>query len=60
MKKAALIIDMPEYCGECPLMDDDPISEYCTAHYHDYLDMDCMGGKPNWCPLKEIPDNGDN
>lgn len=55
--KAELIIDMPECCGECPLMNDDCAGGYCNAHNDDYIDIpDTMGGKPEWCPLTEMQD----
>lgn len=58
MEKATLIIEIPEYCGECPLMDDDCAGEYCNAHNDDYIDItDTMGGKSDWCQLREIKEN---
>ena len=61
MKKAVLVMDMPECCGECPLMDDDIVGEYCNAHDDDYIDIpDVLGRKPNWCPLMELPEQWEN
>ena len=61
MKKAVLVMDMPECCGECPLMDDDIVGEYCNAHDDDYIDIpDVTDGKPNWCPLMELPEQWEN
>ena len=60
MSNAVLIIDMPECCGGCPLMEDDPSGGYCIAH-DDYIDIpDTMGGKPDWCPLRKLPDKKDS
>lgn len=58
MKKAALIIDMPECCGDCSLMVDDCAGGYCIAYDDEQLDtLNTMEGKPNWCPLREITEN---
>lgn len=55
--KAVLVVDMPDCCAHCPLMDDDIVGEYCNAHDDDYIDIpDVLGGKPNWCPLMELPE----
>lgn len=57
MSKAVLIMDMPECCGRCQLMDDDASGGYCRAYNDDYIDIpDTMGGKPDWCPLRELPE----
>lgn len=57
MSKAILVIDMPECCGDCQLMDDDASGRYCIAHDEDYIDIpDTMEGKPDWCPLRELPE----
>lgn len=54
--KAVLVMENPECCGNCPLMDDDCAGGYCNAHDDDYIDIpDTMGGKPDWCPLQELP-----
>lgn len=60
MSKAVLIMDMPECCGRCQLMDDDAVGGYCNACNDDYIDIpDTMGGKPDWCPLRELPERKD-
>ena len=66
MSKSALVIDTPETCLDCMLcfeldegtkafclvMDDENDKGLCR-------DIQCDGGycqnKPEWCPLKEIP-----
>lgn len=58
MGKSILILDTPECCGECPFMDGGCIDEYCSAHGEDCIDIpDIMGGKPEWCPLRPLPDH---
>ena len=60
MKRAVLVMDMPDCCAKCPLMDDDCAGGYCNAHDDDYIDIpDTMGGKPDWCPLRELPEKKD-
>lgn len=45
MSKAILVMDMPENCGSCPIL------EYCHNN-----DGKCdLNVKQSWCPLKEIP-----
>ena len=49
-------IKMPNNCVCCPLMDDE--FDYCHGHIADNCAWELTdyqhGGKPNWCPLKEI------
>ena len=55
--KAVLVIDMPDCCENCTLMDDDCAGGYCNAHNDDYIDIpDTTGGKPDWCPIREMPE----
>lgn len=57
MGKAILVIDdTPESCLECPLSvknDEDVSKDYCQATKRGLF---CELRKPDWCPLKEIPD----
>ena len=63
--KAILVIDMPKCCAECPLMLWDAESEYygacCPTLKEDncvadsYKENENKGTKPNWCPLKPMP-----
>lgn len=32
MSKAILVMEMPECCGRCPLVEDDASGMYCIAH----------------------------
>lgn len=56
--KAVLVIDMPECCGKCKLMDEDYLlNRSCYAHDLDSINItDTKGGKPDWCPLRELPE----
>ena len=57
MKKAALIIDMPTRCADCPLnailKTGEPI---CFTTLKNITNDECYKQKPDWCPLKEIPE----
>lgn len=67
--KAILVIDMPSCCAECPLMLWDAESEYygacCPTLKEDncvadsYKENENKGTKPNWCPLKPMPQTRD-
>lgn len=63
MAKAVLIMDMPESCGECPFcrgLNECKVKKYlvrdrlCTIFTVDAQIME--GGKPSWCPLRELPE----
>lgn len=60
MAKAVLVMDMPETCKDCSCK---------YPSYKDYALYDCAitgktipidggryGEKPNWCPLRELPE----
>ena len=59
MKKAILVIDMPNSCNECKIRFDDEYSNWCPYDNPEpngvwqYVEK---GTKPDWCPLKEIPE----
>lgn len=56
MSKSILVIDTPECCAECPMIrhEIDCITEdYCIKNGREIIRL---GKKPNWCPLKEIPE----
>lgn len=50
MSKAYLIMDMPSSCGSCPC---------CYEGAHDICNLKgksvLIQGKPEWCPLRELP-----
>ena len=59
MKKAILVIDMPNSCNECKIRFDDEYSNWCSYDNPEpngvwqYVEK---GTKPDWCPLKEMPE----
>ena len=62
MNKAILVIDMPNSCNECKIRFDDEYSNWCP---YDNLESNGVwkyvdsGTKPDWCPLKPIPEKYD-
>ena len=59
MAKAALVMDMPECCADCPCSffeRDNPILNLiCGVTQEDAYNV----GKPDWCPLRELPEKRD-
>ena len=54
MSKAVLVLeDMPERCYDCSFMDAD---EACLAMSVSYTDVDTLKEKPDWCPLRRLPE----
>ena len=59
MDKAILVIDMPDNCKECSIMFPDEYSYWCSYDNPEpngvfkYVEK---GIKPDWCPLKPVPD----
>lgn len=55
MSKAVLVIDMPTQCIDCPAhFVDEPV--YWCGVTDEVLLSDCIETfKPDWCPLKEMP-----
>lgn len=61
MSKAILIVDMPERCSMCEFIKKtDEGYCYCWRSGFEFSVNDYMKstpiGKPDWCPLKKIPD----
>ena len=54
MSKAVLVIDMPNSCKECPVRSFVGYGKWCAGH--DDTCIDNYPTKPNWCPLKELPE----
>lgn len=57
MSKSILVINTPECCAECRLMEcnvDCIPEEYCKAE-KDEREIIEPNTKPDWCPLKYIP-----
>lgn len=46
MSKSILIMDTPNKCEECQLL----------YHCHKYEDYVNMNEKPDWCPLRKLPE----
>lgn len=62
MSKAVLVIDMPKNCSECKIRFDDEYSNWCPYDNPEpngvwkYVEK---GTKPDWCPLKPLPEKYD-
>lgn len=59
MNKSAIIIKTPKCCHCCRFWfanPTDPVRYICTAAQK-YIEN--LGGKPKWCPLREIKENLD-
>lgn len=55
MSKAILVIDMPTKCEDCPCYTDEMISKNWDICRGLNIRVDTEANKPNWCPLKPIP-----
>ena len=55
MSKAVLVMDMPSKCIDCPLHFVDEPNYWCGANMKDLLTDDIETYKPDWCPLRELP-----
>lgn len=57
MSKVIIVIDTPEDCIDCPCCNCTEHDTYCGMT-NMYLEFNLVDGyvKPNWCPLKPIPD----
>lgn len=55
MSKAILVMDMPEYCAECPCCDD--CVEVCMVIDEEIREVNGECQKPNWCTIHEIKPN---
>jgi hypothetical protein len=54
MSKAILVMDMPSNCYECPCCHIDKDYDTCEANYIILL-MGHDKKRPEWCPLREVP-----
>lgn len=64
MSKSILVIDTPERCSMCKFMrNTDEEYHYCRVLGFDYQVDDYMRsapkGKPDWCPLRDLPKKKD-
>ena len=51
--KAILVMDMPEYCAECPCCDE--CVEMCRSMARPITEVNGACEKPDWCPLVPMP-----
>lgn len=51
MSKAILVMDMPTCCSECPCC----YVSRCEVFQKGITREDIYESKPNWCPLREVP-----
>lgn len=58
MAKAVLVMDMPEDCVMCKFLDSD--NEECYAVGVDPFRVSLLGAKPDWCPLRELPEKANH
>ena len=61
MSKAILVIDMPRTCEECPIcqgvaLDGDYVCSIKDEHGEERGFDDGRCEKPDWCPLKPLPE----
>lgn len=56
MSKAILVMDMPSKCNKCLLLDDE--YDLCIPTGEDVSDYQSET-KPDWCPLREVPQKAD-
>lgn len=54
MAKAVLIIDMPEDCTMCKFWNSK--DDECYATGVEELSLNSEEAKPDWCPLRELPE----
>lgn len=62
MAKSALVMDMPESCDMCDFVDDEQPPRYgertlyCTVPGIGEDATDYIACRPDWCPLRELPE----
>ena len=54
MAKAVLIMDMPEDCTMCKFWNSK--DDECYATGVEELSLNSEEAKPDWCPLRELPE----
>ena len=64
MAKAVLVMDMPESCKDCsckyPSYKDDALYDCAITGKKIPIDGGRYGEKPNWCPLRELPEKANH
>lgn len=53
MAKAVLVMDMPEKCTDCV------VSNYGICRFSQEIILEKLDGRPDWCPLRELPEKRD-
>lgn len=57
MSKAVLVLDMPKSCIDCPChFAEENGMVYCGVMKKGLLSDDIETYKPDWCPLRELPE----
>ena len=57
MNKGIIVVDMPSVCEECSCFQYDiQYGKYCDVSGGNLMDIDCDEEKPDWCPIKPIPE----
>jgi hypothetical protein len=59
MAKAVLVMDMPESCPDCRFFESDWKECYAISKRYN-RDVMTEEAKPNWCPLRELPEKEHN
>ena len=63
MAKAILVMDMPETCKDCsckyPSYKDDALYDCAITGKTIPINGGRYGEKPDWCPLRELPEKKD-
>lgn len=54
MSKAVLVMDMPEDCTMCKFWNSK--DDECYATGVEELSLNSEEAKPDWCPLRELPE----
>lgn len=55
MRKAILVMDMPDNCYKCDLHVTHHNCEDVCLKNDKYIEVNIFERKPNWCPLREVP-----
>lgn len=56
MSKSILVVDTPEACIDCPCHFAEDVGKvWCGKNKEELLADDIETFKPDWCPLREIP-----
>lgn len=61
MSKAILVMDMPEDCEDCPLFEEKVYNPHnCKAKRKNVDKYTYYKNKPDWCPLRPMPEKKQN